>query len=98
MVCPLREGYLPSTGLHPSQTHHLLAQDVWPVSHPLRVLASTLARHTPPQSQIQYLIHPTNIFSIRTPIQRIQVISAKESGVIFFFKKEREKKKSTLHP
>jgi len=44
-------------------------------------------------------LHPTR--ASQSKLQRIQVISARESGVIFFLKKREEKKKKekpTLHP
>ena len=68
----------------------------WPVSHPLRVLTSTLASYTPLQSPS----HRPQVHSIKLPIQNskeIQDIPAKESGVVFFKKKEREEEKPTLH-
>ena len=104
MVHPLREWYLPSTGLYPTEIHHLLAQ----TQQACQSLTPSIDIHScqlcTPAITISYT---TSLFHKSFPIQNskeIQDIPAKESRVIFFKKnlssnksEKRKKEKSTLH-
>ena len=91
MVCPLWEWYLQSTGLYPSHTHHLLASRCLACQSPTPGIDIHSCQDIHPRNH-KYNIPFIPPRSYRSKLQRIQVISAKESGVIFFNIYIREKK------
>ena len=98
MVQPLREWYLPPTGLYPTNIHHLLAQTqlaCQSLTPSIDIHSCQLCR---PAITISYT---TSSFHKSFPIQNskeIQDIPAKESEVIFFKKREKEKKREVHSP
>ena len=96
MVHPLREWYLLSIGLYPTEFHHLLAQ----IQLACQSLTLGIGIHSCqlciPATTISYTI---SSFHRSFPIQNskeIQDILAKESGVIFLKKSKKKKKRSPL--
>jgi hypothetical protein len=90
MVCLLQEWYLPSTGLHPPYTHHLLAKK-------RSSLSVTHSGYWHPHCQIYSpaITIPIPHFipqrASQPRLQRIQDISARESGVSSLKKEERKR-------
>ena len=69
---------------------------IWPVSHPFRVLTSTFASYTPPQSQSQYLSLSHKSFPIKT-LKNSSYISKGEWSYLLKKRERKEKKEREAH-
>ena len=95
MVRPLREWYLPSTGLYPLETHHLLAQTYLAYQSPILSIDIHSCQAYTPQPQNQHPkhlpIHPTKVF----PYQNSKEFKSFKQGRVELssFKKTKKRRK-----
>ena len=87
MMHPFREWYLPSTCLHPPQIHHFLAQTYLACQSPILSIGIHVRQLYSPAITIP-IPHFSPQIASQSKLQRIQVISASESGVIISKKRE----------